>query len=91
MATILMAAFLGVFAVLMISVAITVRLDRLRDYDAGLEAIDADIERQRIAYHCRAHGHAFCHPELHNEQRVWRCENCGDAVVSRPGWVGDAS
>jgi len=30
--------------------------------------------------HCAAHGHGFCHPELHDGRRVWRCENCGNEV-----------
>ena len=62
------------------------------DIDSAVQEINASIDADRIAqqvkdYHCRTHGHAFCHPELHNGQRVWRCENCGDAVVSDPGWV----
>ena len=59
--------------------------DRLRQMD--LKQLDDDIDRQRVAYHCVAHGHAFCHPEIHDGQRMWRCENCGDAVVSDGGWV----
>ena len=62
------------------------------DIDNAVQEISASIDTDRIAqqvkdYHCAAHGHAFCHPELHNGQRVWRCENCGYAVVSDPGWV----
>lgn len=45
------------------------------------------VERQLVAYHCAAHGHAFRHPELHNGRRVLRCEACGVAVVSDPGWI----
>ena len=63
-----------------------------RDIDNTINEVNAGIDADRAAqqvkdYHCAAHGHAFCHPELHNGQRVWRCENCGDAVVSDPGWV----
>jgi len=60
-----------------------------QELDDAIDGINEGIrvDRQMVAYHCAAHGHAFCHPELHNGQRVWRCENCGDAVVSGPGWV----
>ena len=54
------------------------------DIDSAVQEISAGIDADRW---CRAHGHAFCHPELHNGQQVWRCENCSEAVVSDPGWV----
>ena len=90
MTAFLVAAFLGVFAVLMVAVAITVRADRIRTME--LDDISPD---ELVNYRCAVRGHAFCHPELHDGQRVWRCEACGEAVVSGPGWMdwadGDAS
>ena len=84
MTALLMAAFLTVFAVLMVAVAITVRADRIATYDAGLEQLDEQIRTDR---HCAQSGH--------NMRKVptptrWRCTYCDEQWESKPGWVGES-
>ena len=98
MTTFLVAAFLAVFAVLMVAVAITVRADRIRAYDAGLAELNDDIDRQRLQldlrgapgrlvdYRCAVNGHSnYWTPS------GYRCGTCGVSTVSDHGWVDDAS
>ena len=79
------AAFLGVFAVLMVAVAITIRHDRIATYDAGLEQLDEQIRTDR---HCAQFSHNMRKVPV---PTVWRCTVCGEEWESMPGWVGEAS
>ena len=84
MTALLMAAFLATFAVLMVAVAITVRVDRIATYDAGLEQLDEQI---RVDRHCAQFSH--------NMRKVptptrWRCTQCHEETESMPGWVGES-
>ena len=85
MTTFLVAAFLAVFAVLMVAVAITVRHDRIATYDAGLEQLDEQIRTDR---HCAQFSHNMRKVPV---PTVWRCTVCGEEWESMPGWVGEAS
>ena len=81
MTTFLMAAFLGVFAVLMVAVGITVRHDRMAQYDAGLEQLDEQIRTDR---HCAQYGHNL---RKIPTPTIWRCTVCSEEWESMPGWV----
>ena len=85
MTAFLVAAFLAVFAVLMVAVAITVRADRLRAYDAGLEQLDEQIQTEQ---HCVQSGHNMRKVPV---PTVWRCTVCGEEWESMPGWVGESA
>ena len=81
MTTFLVAAFLATFAVLMVAVAITVRVDRIATYDAGLAELDHSIDVDR---HCAQAGHRYVKVPVPTR---WRCAICGDVVESKAGWV----
>ena len=85
MTALLVAAFLAVFAVLMVAVAITVKLDRLRAYDAGLERLDEQIRTDR---HCAQFSHNMRKVTV---PTLWRCTVCGEEWASEPGWVGESA
>jgi len=85
MTTFLVAAFLTVFAALMVAVAITVRADRIATYDAGLEQLDEQIRTDR---HCAQFSHNMRKVPV---PTVWRCTVCGEEWESMPGWVGESA
>ena len=85
MTAFLMAAFLTVFAVLMVVVPITVRADPIARYDAGLEQLDEQIRTDR---HCAQFSHNMRKVPT---PTVWRCTVCGEEWESMPGWVGESA
>ena len=83
MATFLMAAFLGVFAILLFSVAMIIKAERFARYDAGLEQLDHSIDVDRF---CAQHGHAY-----RLVQEGWRCGTCDEFIKTGHDWYGDES
>ena len=80
MTTLLMAAFLGTFVVLMVAVAITGRHDRIR-------AMDLD-EQIRTDRHCAQFSHNMRKVPT---PTIWRCTVCGEEWESMPGGVGESA
>ena len=68
----------GCIAVVWLAI-ITVQLVRVWDENDAANT-DAQAAPRHVVSWCDRNGHAFCHPEIHDGVRVWRCENCGDVV-----------
>jgi hypothetical protein len=67
---------LGCIALVYLAI-LTVNLVRVWEED---DAANEDAQTSHVVNWCDRNGHAFCHPEIHDGVRVWRCENCGDVV-----------